>query len=309
MSFHDPSILMLWMLLSLGILCSGAGLYRCGLRCTQWHQLRQWHEGEIVPADDVLQTGQQIRFQQIISLPQFPQAPEDQEPVHGCIARIERGTLTVRASNGASSLRAEETDLNRGMALLACVATETGQYRFVATVQDVRVKSAGPTNFTEVYLSRPFWMARVQRRHYPRVCWAMPVTLQPIRVTARPHHRYPDDTRFLDASIAPPRHAILVDLSAGGLCADLNTSGGAGETAMLLQLYAPETILKVRLPLPSGQPLLARVRTARRTARRGGIGIRITCEFLPMSSSDQEALIAHLFSAQREQIVAQHPGT
>ncbi|MCS6776366.1 MAG: PilZ domain-containing protein [Chloroherpetonaceae bacterium] len=303
MSFYDPSNLILWMLLSLGTLCSGASLYRCYLRCAHWHRLRQWHRGAIVPADDVLQIGQQITL-----FPQFSQDIEAPEPLSGRIAWIDRGTLAVRALNSAriaSSSSREEMDLKRGATVLACIATETGQYRFTATVQDVRAQPAG-TATSEVCLSRPFWMARVQRRQHPRIRWSMPVTLQPIRAIARPCHRYPGDARSLDVCIAPPRHAVLVDLSAGGLCADLDTSGGAAEAATLVQCYAPDTILKVRLPLalPSGHPLLARVLTVRRIARRGGLGVRVTCEFLSTPSADQEALIAHLFSAQREQLAA-----
>jgi c-di-GMP-binding flagellar brake protein YcgR len=106
------------------------------------------------------------------------------------------------------------------------------------------------------------------------------------------------------ARLRLPQHATLLDLSGGGLRAEIGAAMGVREAAEMCDAFPTDTLIKVRLPFCtlSDTPMLARIRSVEKIAARGGLGIRLACEFLPMAPWEQEIIIHEVFLAQREQM-------
>jgi c-di-GMP-binding flagellar brake protein YcgR len=190
-----------------------------------------------------------------------------------------------------------------GGSLLVTLPVEGGQLCFETQVLDVRTAEAS-NGRRLLTLARPFWLARIQRRQHVRTELYLPATFQRLAaLEAETNTELPSAEKSVQVREAPPLHGTVLDLSAGGLRADVGDVLGAEEAEGVVTKFAPNTILRVRLPIPtlSGSLLLVRVRACERTARRGGIGVRLACEFLPMPSWDQESLVAHVFQTQRKQ--------
>jgi hypothetical protein len=291
-----------WGVLIAGAGLSGIGLWRSVVRFRQWKRASSGLEGEIMLGDQALRAGQPVAF--------YPDDPEQSrsEALCGQIREIQRKTLILTLdAMPAEPRRAAFADTLRpgsplGVTAVVIVTGETALYRFSARVVDVRADSTRPGSL-RLTLSRPLWLARIQRRQHVRVAMPIPATFE------RVGESFPETGPLVpakSASAAPslPLHAAILDLSGGGLRAEVGRAMGAREAALLVEAFVPGTLVSVRLPLPalSDAVLLARVRTCERTAVRGGLGVRLACQFLPMPHWEQEMLIHHIFRAQNEQL-------
>lgn len=286
-----------WSVLTAGAGCSCVGLTRSVLRFRQWKQATAELEGEIVLGDRALQAGQTIT----VSI-YDPQA-NDGEAIRGQICAIQKKTLTLTLEAAFSEGHFQDEGVSRRFAVGATVVvTVTGEralYRFTARVGDMR---ADAVNARQSLLTvvRPLWLGRIQRRQHVRVAMPIPATFE------RATHYTSEGGSIQRAKPGPaegymPLHGSVIDLSAGGLMAEVGSALGAKEAAKLVEAFVPGTILRVRLPLPAlSDSLLARVRSCERAVSRGGLGVRLACQFLPMSHCDQEMLVHHIFRAQKD---------
>lgn len=288
-----------WAALLTGCVFAGFGLYQSSLRYAQWKRVRDWHDGDIVTDSGTLKIGQQVTIER-----SELHREDSSIGLSGYFVEVCRKTLVIHmeTENGLP-LNVQDDALPRnGETLLVCISGELGQYRFTTRLLDVRAVKGRP-GLRLLEISRPFWLAHVQRRQHARIPWFLPVTLQPTMSSLIAQEGVVSNAEHaVNVDKALPQHATVLNLSAGGLRADVSGVTGAEETEQLLKTYAPDTILRIKLPLPvlSESLLLARVRECQRIVRRGGLGVQLACEFLPMSYHDQETLIAHIFRSQRE---------
>lgn len=155
-------------------------------------------------------------------------------------------------------------------------------YQFDADVLDSREDAERPAKRLLV-IAVPTKIATLQRRRSPRQPLTVPATIELAGIRS-----------------ALPQHGTIKDISAGGLRADIGSVITINEAAQLVETYKTGTLLRVRLPLPLLPPegLLARVCSCERTAQRGGLGVSVACEFLPMPDIDADLVISQLFRTQ-----------
>ncbi len=278
-----------WGVALMGVGLTFFGLCRNGLLCWQWRRVRRDQEGEIEIGADALHAGQEAS----LALTQDLARGSHFAPRPARVLEVGKRTLTLRLERARTfevSDRAGQAGAASPFALGATVTVtvtaSTALYRFSARVRDWRAAGEDERLLT---LARPLWLARIQRRQHARAKVALPVTLE----------RAPDNRA--GNLLYLPQRATLVNLSGGGVCLELAGALGVGEAARVQKTVAPGQILRLRLPLGglAGQPLLVRVLTSEKMAARGGLGVRVTCCFLPMASWEQELIIAHVFDVQR----------
>src|SRR5262249_13036099 len=152
------------------------------------------------------------------------------------------------------------------------VTGETALFRFSARIGDVRPDSSKPEQ-CHLTLPRPLCLARIQRRQHVRVAMPIPATFEPASDFAQEAGQ-PVEAGRAEAEAHLPMHGVVLDLSGGGLRAEVGRAMGAKEAAQLVDSFVPGTVMRIRLPLPalSDVKLLARVRICERAAVRGGLG-------------------------------------
>gem|GEM_PF-6080360 len=155
-------------------------------------------------------------------------------------------------------------------------------YRFASAVLDSREDAERPAKRLLV-IALPTEITILQRRSSPRQSLTVPATLE-----------------LAENRSALPQHGTIKDISVGGLRAELGSVVTVSEATQLVETYKTGTLLRIRLPLPliPSEGLLARVCSCERTAQRGGLGVRIACEFLPMPNFDADLVISQLFRTQ-----------
>jgi c-di-GMP-binding flagellar brake protein YcgR len=279
-----PWIGILWLGLLAGAGCVCFGLAHSLHRYLRWKHTRAAFTGEVVLGDPIWQVGQNLMLAPAET--GLPSASASELPAQ--LQEIGRKTLLLRQE--ADPLAREfMRQVASGWPPVGAEITVTVQdadalYRFPGRVRDVRAEH--PNSRTRlITLTRPMWLARLQRREHVRIALYLPALIYPGQRQDR-----------------PPLHATLRDLSGGGFRAELSGPFGSSEAEQLLRALSEGAVLCVRLPLPVlPDPLPARVRLAERTVVRGGLGVRVACTFLPLTAWEQEALIHHLFRIQQEQ--------
>lgn len=284
----------LWGLLLTGLALVCSDLWRSAVRYREWRCLRADHEGEIVQGDTIVQAGQVVSLRPL----QSGSRSKDGTLLPAYVASVDKKlmTLALEPSSGPEPRglqRKAVTETIPAWPLLGTMAhfTLTGEdalYRFCAPVRDVQVDIRKPGQRLLV-VERPTWMARVQRRQHVRTPIQLPVAFE----------------RTGEEGSNQPRIALpgtVLELSAGGFQANIGGVHSLGEADTLLRAFPPGTVLRVRLASPglAESPLLARVRLSGKAVVRGGIGVRVACEFLPMASWEQDLLIQYVFRAQRD---------
>jgi c-di-GMP-binding flagellar brake protein YcgR len=283
----------IWSMLGGGAALSLAGLWRSGERFWHWRQARQLYGGETVLAADLLSSGQEVRV-----------TPHTGSGVsaatsHGLPASVTlvgKRTVTLYVETGAGgALVAREPIpdwVKLGMTVSVAFTGVQCLFRFDSRVLDASGTRAACT----LTLARPHWLERIQRRQHFRVALSLPATFE----QAEGYYT----ASFGGSPLAPPHHGTLIDLSVGGLCARLECGSSPQQIAQLLERFAPDTILRVRLPIPalSGSPVLIRVRDCRRVVVSGGLGVVIACMFLVMPAWEQELVASKVFEVQRAQL-------
>ena len=287
-----------WCLLIVGASLSSFGLWRSAVRFRSWKWATTELEGEIVLGDKALQP------HQLVSVQLDDDREGNASQLCGQIIEIRGQTITLTLDPPlADPLPLNEPDAQQlpwiGSYILVTVTGDGALLRFRARVGDIREQTskAGQRLLT---VPRPIWLARIQRRHHVRVPVSLPATLErAVGFSGESDRLFPAKLIHLDNHL--PMHAEILDLSGGGLRANVGRVMGAEDAAQLVEAFGPGTVLRIRLPLPalSDSALLARVRACERVAARGGLGVRVACQFLPMGTSEQEMLIHHIFRAQQ----------
>ena len=150
-----------------------------------------------------------------------------------------------------------------------------------------------------IVLARPSMLIRNQRRKFARAELNVPATFEyvcsPHRSTERSGARSIQSSNIL--------HGTVRDISGGGLRAHVGGVLGIREMDAVLDLFRPESTVRVRLPLPSLQrnAVLARVLSSARAATAGGLTIQLSCEFLPMAAWEQDIVNEHVLQFQKQQ--------
>lgn len=236
-------------------------------------------DAETVPAHKVLRTGLATQFPS----EDWRGSLSLRGNWTGHITRVEKSTLTL-AVEWESEFPVPQHGLpvlKSGQSVLLQVTGDKCLYRFAVNLRDVR--EAGEHGSKRLLVvSFPPTVTQVQRRRFPRHSLSIPAT-----VTHAEHY----------ADV--PHHGTVVDISAGGLRMELGKVLTVSEAAHLVETYHSGTLLRIRLPLPTlpHQGLLGRVCSCERTAQRGGLGVRIACEFLPMPEWDAELCLTHLLGS------------
>ncbi len=264
-----------------GALLAGAGLacfglLRDGKRFREWRRLRAEQAGEIVFSERALKVGQAVQIRDAAN----PDALR-----HATLCAIEKRTLRLRLERQPVHTRTETPQ--RGATLRLMIAGDGAIFRLETPVLDV-APCAEKRGECLVMVKRPTWLARIQRRSHVRIPLALPASFE----FAHPTDRLTERTA---------QHGTIIDLSGGGLCADIGGALGLRDSAELLARLQPGVILRVRLPIPAlSDPALARICLSERAAARGGLGVRVACEFLPMPPWEQDLIVQRLFRQQRE---------
>lgn len=267
----------IWSVLTAGAGLACFGLRRDWARFRQWRRLRAAQEGEIVFSDRALKVGQAVEIRDAAN-------PDDFR--HATICALEKRTLRLRLER--QPLHAKTESPKRGTVLRLTVAGEGAIFRMEAPVLEVAA-CAEKRGDCLITVKRATWLTRIQRRNHIRIPIRLPAAFE----FAHPTNRLTERTA---------QHGTVVDLSGGGLCADIGGALGLRDSEELLALLKPDTILRARLPIPAlSNPPLVRICLSERVAVRGGLGVRVACEFLPMPSWEQELIVQHIFRYQREQ--------
>jgi c-di-GMP-binding flagellar brake protein YcgR len=284
----------LWSLLLTGLALVCGDLWRSAMRFREWRCLRAEHEGEIVLGDAIVQAGQVVSLRPL----QSGSRPTEGTLLPAYVASVEKKLLTLALEPASGS---DPRGLQRNAVIGTIPAWpllgtlthitligEDALYRFCAPVRDVRVDTRKPGQRLLV-VERPTWMARIQRRQHVRAPIHLPVAFE----------RTGEESRDRPHTALP---GTVIELSAGGFQANMAGVHSLHEADMLLRTFPPGTVLRVRLASPglAETPLLARVRLSGKAVVRGGIGVRVACEFLPMASWEQDLLVQYVFRAQRD---------
>jgi len=290
------AVYILWGTLGAGFLLSLIGLRHSSERFWHWRRVRQIHAGEIIAAEGALEVGQEAAL-----LPASLPVDATENALYSAsivevgkqiVLRLEREVIETLAQ--VDALRPTPGAL-AGVPLAVQIRGASALYRFEALVCRVDSDKTGQKTHCLVTLKRPLWLARIQRRNYLRTQLTLPVDFQLMTETA--------GGKLACAGCAPVS-GTLIDLSGGGLCANVGSGAAPSGAAAMMRNYPPGSILLVRhsLPLLSQTPLYVRVLKRDTVIVRGGLGMQIACAFLPMKSWEQDILVQQVFRAHREQL-------
>lgn len=282
-------IVIIWLALISGAAISCFGLLQKGRKYSEWKRLKAQHNGDILPVDNRLQEGLTGSIAPAII------APAELEPTffYAELASVETKYLVVTmeldpGTAQGSSISVEKSGISAGSAVNLTITSDNALYQLNTVVVSSTVDPDRKGRVT-LRLARPFWMARIQRRKFVRV---------PLKADALFDHAE------ISTNAPDPMMGQIVNLSGGGVRVEMGRTCSPIEAAEILSRYEPGTLLRFRLGLPAfrGNALLARVCTRERTAERGGLGVQIACEFMPMASWELELLISHVFRAERDML-------
>ncbi len=290
------AVYILWGTLGTGFLLSMLGLRHSSERFWHWRRVRQMHAGEIVAGDGTLQVGQEAAL-----LPVSQPVDATENTVYSAsiievgkqiVMRLDRDEIETLAVSRAYQ---QEVDTLEGLPLAIQVRGAGALYRFEGKIRKIDSDKTGQKSHCLITLKCPLWLARIQRRNHLRMPFTLPVDFQLMTETA--------GGKLVAAKCAPVS-GTLVDLSGGGLCANVGTGGAPSGAAQMIDNYPPGSILLVRhsLPLLSQTPLYVRVLKRETVVVRGGLGMRMACAFLPMKSWEQDILVQQVFRAHREHL-------
>ncbi|HZP80867.1 MAG TPA: PilZ domain-containing protein [Chthonomonadaceae bacterium] len=283
--------LLIWGLLLAGLALVFGDLARNTLRFFQWRGLRAYHEGEIVRnTDTLLQTGQPAALTAAFHADSRPEAGA----LPAVVAATDKTTLALAAEPVFEPVARAPHPADwpkLGATVFVTVTGADALYRFQTRVRDSRPDVQKPT-LRILSVERPTFLARIQRRQHVRAPMSLPASF----VCATDAQRNPL-TRL-------PQHGTVVELSAGGFQAQIGGVLSLSESDEVVQAFAPGVVVRVTLSPPglAQSPLLARVRVCNKIAVRGGLGVRVACEFLPMAPWEQELIVQHIFRDQRERL-------
>lgn len=167
--------------------------------------------------------------------------------------------------------------LRIGTPVRITVAGDSAAFRFHSCVLDRRMVGEIPT----LYLERPHWMEKLQRREFYRV----PVQL-------------PTSVIAIGSSLQDPvsHRGMILDLSVGGVRLALSKE------------YAPGTTLRLRLPIEEMESvgLEARVVACQPWQTDGPFPCLAHCEFLYMPEETRFLLMHSCFDLERRWLHARH---
>ncbi len=175
--------------------------------------------------------------------------------------------------------------LETGHHFVVTLQFKTAVYQFPLAVRTIQVHE-NQVLFKGIL---PEWAARVQRRESVRAAINMPATVQ-----THPQHT--------PAKLPQVQHCIVQNLSALGMCIEIDCAGSPAKCADTMEMLQKDTIVAVRLPIPAltSSGLLAKVLQAERSATHGGISVRARCQFLSLASWEQEFIVHAVFQAQAQ---------
>lgn len=287
----------LWTLLLGGLGLALAGLVQSGERFRRWKQTQEFTAGEVVPEMGTLKRGQCVILAPANILQANDKAFEPgAEGVHARIVNMTRRLLVLRLERGDLPEAEEEFALPDFAQCggKACVSLTGGAalYRFPVRVVDARRDTENPAAYL-IHVSRPAFLARVQRRDYARAEVRIPATIAIL-------------PEIPDVAAAIVRGTV-VDLGSGGLCLDIACQASPDRAASLISVLKEGTHLRIRLELPElgSAPLLMHVGRSQRHLVRSGMSVRVAGPLLELTAHERELLTARVFQAERERLKRQ----
>ncbi len=281
-------IVLIWLALASGAALSLMGLMQNSRKYSEWKRLKELHDGDILPVDDRLKLGANGTIQPISN-----SEGKSACSIYTQLTSLDAKSMVISAERDSTVIQhdnsiLDELGVSSGNQVNLTLTASNALFRLHTRVLSCEPDLQKQGKFT-IRLARPFWMVRIQRRKHVRV---------PLKADALFDHAEVVDP------VPDPIMGQIVDLSGGGVRVDVGRPCSPNEAAELLERYEPGTVLRFRLGLPAfrGTALLARVCTRQRTAIKGGLGVQIACEFMPMASWEQELLISHVFRAEREML-------
>ena len=280
-------ILLIAFLVGIALIFSGA--WKNGIR---WRVLKRFGRNQ---SHSVSAEGNLLTVGQAVSLTLEGGEGETHSQV-AFVTRVEKGNLFLRTENNPT-LRPESQEvqtcraLQPGAKVTIEAAGQNALFRFSSSITQV---TTGKSYAGErlLVLPLPLSFQKVQRRKHFRAAFVTPATFAIV----------PQDRPSADAI---PVHGTLLDLSEGGFRADLGSALGVEEKEALLQSLQSGVFLRVRLPIALfTEPLWAKIIVAESGVQRGGLSVRVACEFLPMEGWQREFIASHLFQLQRERLRA-----
>lgn len=284
-----------------GMVVAGAGLSGFGIcrRLSRYQQLRDadcGDETEIVIGDSLLRVGQHVTIATGIRVPERDLS----SAVDGRIGTISRRHCVIEIEPefaigsprprplASRPLHGPYNGLNRGDSIMVTLTFAQEAYRFTARVRELQVDAGA----ARLVVTRPGTLARLQRRRYVRAALNAPATFERHWQTRAAAPRNSSDASPSGGIV----HGSVQDISGGGLRANVGGVLSLHELDRLLDLFPPDAAIRVCLPFPAldRNAVLARIRTAKRTAVRGGLTLQVTCEFLPLQRWEQEIVIRHV---------------
>lgn len=186
------------------------------------------------------------------------------------------GTIQVIQPRGmviAMPFSRFETAFAPGTPLIVTATVRFAAYRFHASVVECRMGNGVWT----VYLTRPKWVERVQRRNYVRVPVKLPTIISPVRPSSE------GDTLI---------RGVIHNLSGGG-------AGVATPVAL-----PRGTLIRVRVPLPITGEAGFDARIIRCSPLEGNDSFRylVQCEFLYIPEETRSLIINYCFDVERDLI-------
>lgn len=225
-------------------------------------QMQARAAAELMPADS-LRAG----------LPAIVEAPTGGGLLRGrlTIQAVERKLVTL-----ALPMDADEPDMAdvgavaAGTPVCVTVAGDTAAFRFHASVQDRAVVAGVRT----LYVSRPAWVEKIQRREHFRIPVALPAAVSTVEADSR-------DSRLM--------RGVVEDLSGGGCRVALPEAQPDGSW------------LRIRLSDDGlgDCSLEARVVRCEPTRRFGPLRCAAQCEFVYLTEETQNRIVLYCFDAER----------
>jgi c-di-GMP-binding flagellar brake protein YcgR len=274
----------------------GVGLWRDIDRFRQWRSVRKDHDSEIVLGDRAMQIGQMA----ILTAANRANCPRFDGTLVTHVESIGLHSIRLLVASGG-----EEDQLwpPVGATVRVTFPSSDALYRCSLLVSGHKPPSE-ESDFRRLTVSRPAWLARVQRRKHFRMPIRMRAGIERVTMLTSVGERLLRQTA--SAEELPPRRwqFDLINISAGGVLGTIPCGPDAeGET---FEAVEPGALVRVSLAIPglAETPLVARILTRKSINGTEGASIRLACEFMPMASWEQDLLVQFIFSAQRKTLQA-----
>jgi c-di-GMP-binding flagellar brake protein YcgR len=265
------------------------GLWRDLDRFRQWRSLRHDHDSEVVLGDRAMQIGQMA----LLTAANRANCPRFEGTLVTHVDSIGFHSIRLAVASGGD---ADPEWPPVGATVRVTFPSSDALYRCSLIVVSNR-PSADEPDERQIVVSRPAWLARVQRRKHFRMPIRMRAAVERVTMLSSAGEQLLRQASTPEE--APQRRwpFDLVNISAGGVLGKIPCELEDEEKAF--EAGEPGAVVRVILPIPglAETPLLARVLTRKRI---DSAAVQLACEFMPMASWEQDLLVQFMFSEQRK---------